>query len=106
MDNQRLGENRLHEPAGLEQYRVVPAVENVQHHEECRVIEDRADRTNKQNEMQDFVNRPSARLDQPLFIHIVGGNGGLREVIQEIVGQHLDREHRKEGQERAGPPQH
>src|SRR5450759_2719119 len=103
MDDQRLGEERLHKPARMEQDRVVPAVENVQHHEERQVIEDRADRADKQNKTQDLVNRPMARLGQPLRIHLVGGDGGLREVVQEIVDQHLDRQHGKERQERAGP---
>jgi len=52
MDDQRLGEERFHEPAGVEQGRVVPAVENVQHQEECQVIEDRADRSDEQNKTQ------------------------------------------------------
>ena len=40
MDDQRLGEERFHKPAGVEQGRVVPAVENVQHQEKRQVIED------------------------------------------------------------------
>ena len=40
MDDQRLGEERLHKPAGVEQGRVVPAVEHVQHQEKRQVIED------------------------------------------------------------------
>jgi hypothetical protein len=37
------------------------------------------------------------------LITLVGGDGRLREVVEEVVGQHLDRLHREEGQERAGP---
>src|ERR1019366_3142141 len=51
---------------------------------------------------QDAANPPLARLDQPLRVHLVGGNGGLREVIQQVIGQHLNWEHREERQERAG----
>jgi len=40
MDNQRLGEKRFHEPAGVKQGRVMPAVENIQHYEERHVIKD------------------------------------------------------------------
>jgi len=93
MDDERLGKERLHEPAGVEQGRVMLAVENVQHHEKRQVIEDRADRPDKQNKSQDFANRPCARLGQPFGIHLVGGDGGLREVVQEVIGQHLDRQH-------------
>src|SRR5664280_2581402 len=103
MDDECLGEERLHKPAGVEQGRVVPAVENVQHQEKRQVIEDGADRPDKQNKSQDLPNLPLARFGQPVGIHLVGGNGGLREVVQEVVGQHLDRQHGEEGQERAGP---
>src|SRR4030095_10092990 len=90
---QRLGEERFHEPAGVEQGGGMPAVEYIQHHEECQVIEDRADRTNEKNETLNLANGPLARPGQPVRIHFVGGDCGLREVVQQIVGQHLDWQH-------------
>ena len=103
VDDQRLREERLHEPAGVEQGRVVPGVEHIQHDEERQVIEDRADRADKQNEALDFADRPFARLGQPVGVHVVGGDGRLREVVEQVVGEHLDRQHGQEGQECAGP---
>lgn len=86
MNDQRLGEQRLDEPAGVEQGWVVPAIEHVQQHEECQVIEDRAYRPDKQNKAQDPVDLPLARLAQPLGIHCIGGDGGLREIVEEVIG--------------------
>ena len=59
MNDERLGEERLHKPAGVEQGRVVPAVEHVQHHEErqeCRRRED------------DFRRRAYVRVHPPWCI--------------------------------------
>ena len=56
----------------------------------------------QQHELGDVADVPSPRHRQILGIDIVGRDGGLREVVQQIVGQHLDRRHRQERQEDAG----
>ena len=38
---------------------------------------------------------------QPFGVHLVGRDGGLREIVEQVVGQDLDRQHRQERQERA-----
>ena len=102
VDDQGLGEQALHEPAGVEQGRVAQAVEDVQHDEVGQVVEDRADRPDEQDEAAQLADGPLARLLQPLRVDLVGGDGGLREIVQQVVGQHLDRQHGHERQEEAG----
>jgi len=49
MVRQGLGEEQLHEPAGVEQGRTVPPVKYLHHDKKGRVVEDRTDRPDKQN---------------------------------------------------------
>ena len=102
MDDERLGEQRFDEPAVLEQCRIAPRVEDIEHREIRDVIEDRADRADEQHEFRDVANVPSPRHRQVFGIDVVGWDGGLREVVQQIVGEHLDRRHRQERQDDAG----
>ena len=37
-----------------------------------------------------------------LGVDVVGRDGGLREIVEQVVGEHLDRRHRQERQEDAG----
>ncbi len=66
MDDQRLGKDRLHKPTGLEERRVIPGMENINHDPECGVIKDGADRANENNEARDRSHRPLARFGQPV----------------------------------------
>ncbi len=62
MDDERLGEQGFDESAGLEQCRIVPCVEDVEHREIRDVIEDRADWADKQNKFCDVANVPSSNI--------------------------------------------
>ena len=55
------------------------------------------------------MNREMALIDQGLGLAICSGstssvgNGDLREIVEKVVGQDLDRRHRQEREEDAGP---
>ena len=55
--------------------------EDIEHGEESRVVEDRADWSDEDHER---------------------GDCGLREIVEQIVGEDLNGQHRQEGQEDAG----
>ena len=74
-----------------------------EHDEESRVVEDRADGADEENEPLDLTDVPGPRPRHLLFVHRVGRDRHLREVVQQVVGQHLDRGHRQEGKEGARP---
>ena len=42
-----------HKPTGLEECRVIPGMENIDHDPECGVIEDRAERADKNDKARD-----------------------------------------------------
>ena len=63
MDDQRLRKQAFDKPAGVEQGRIVPGVENISQHEESQVNEDRADGTDEEDKTLDFTNGPFARLN-------------------------------------------
>jgi hypothetical protein len=93
VDDERLRHQRLDEPAGLKQRRAgwVPAVEDPQHDEEGRIVEDRANGADAEDEPPDLLDVPGPRAGHLLFVHSVPWDRDLREVVQEVVGQHLDR---------------
>src|SRR5579871_4467310 len=105
VNDERLRHQRLDEPTGLKQRSTgwVPAVEDPQHHEERRVVEDRADGTNEENEPPDLVDLPWSRMGHLFVVNSVGGYWHLREVVEQIVGQHLNRRHRQEGKNALAP---
>src|SRR5450432_2206901 len=103
MDDQGLGKQGFDEPASLKQCWIVPRIEDVEHREISDIIEDRADRTDEQHEFRDVANVPLPRYRQILRIDVVGRNRGLREVVKQIIGEHLDRRHRQKRQEDTGP---
>ena len=76
-------------------------LEDEEQQREGGVIEDRADRPEEQHEAPDVVDPPLARFEHVLFIHAVEGDGELREVVEEVLGEELDGEHGQERQERA-----
>src|SRR6266404_4112648 len=45
------------------------------------------------------ISGPLARLLQILLVDPIGGNADLRDVVEQVVDQHLDGRHRQEGQE-------
>ena len=78
-------------------------MEDPEHDEEGRVVEDRADGADEENEAPDFPDVPGPRPGDLLLVHGVARDRHLREVVEEIIGQHLNRGHGQEGQEGAGP---
>ena len=53
VDDERLGQQALDEPTGLEQCGFVPSMEDGEHHKERHVVEDRADRPNQKHELRE-----------------------------------------------------
>ncbi len=74
----------------------------VEHREIRHVVEDRADRADAEHELRDVADVPAPRHREIFGVDIVGRDGGLREVVEQVVGEHLDRRHRQERQEDAG----
>jgi hypothetical protein len=112
VDDERLRQQALHEPPRLEQARAVgrgfgrrdvPATEEIQHHEERGVVEDRRARANEYDVARQLPDVPRPRLLDLFGVHVVGGNSRLADVVEHVVGQNLDRCHRQEGYEHAGP---
>ena len=103
MDDQRLRQQRFDEPAGLKQRRIGPGVEDEQHHAIGGVVEDRADRPDEHHEFADVADIPSARRHEILLVDVVGRDRRLREIVEQVVDQHLDRRHRQERQEELAP---
>ncbi|MPM86411.1 hypothetical protein SDC9_133500 [bioreactor metagenome] len=93
MNNQRLGEQTLNEPTCVEQGGVGPGIEDVDHYKESDVIKDRADGSNKDNELAQFTNGPFARPLDPFCIYGITGDGDLRDIVKQVVDQDLDGQH-------------
>ena len=81
---------------------LIPAVKEVEHHKKGRVIKDGTARPNKQDEPVKFRHGPGLGLGDLLRVHVIQRNGNLGKVIEQIVGQDLNRGHGNEGQEGAG----
>src|SRR5262249_42136464 len=61
--------------------------------------------TNRANEgdvLGNLAHVPGAGLGNLLCADVVGGNGDLRKIVEQIVGEHLDRRHGDKGQPGAG----
>src|SRR5579871_623353 len=97
-----LADDGLDEPAGLEQLLVVPGTVVVDEDAESHVVEHRAQGTDHHHIPADVAHVPTARLLQVLRVHVVGRDGDLREIVEQVVDQHLDGRHRHERQEDAG----
>ncbi len=77
------------------------AREDVPHHAEGDHVEDRADRPDEDHEPADVVGAPLPRHGQILRVHVVPRDGRLRQIVEQIHREELDRQHRQERQERA-----
>src|SRR5207247_7593226 len=55
-----------------------------------------ADGTNVNHEVANELDIPMARLSDEAWVHVVGRNRYLGEIIQKIVEQDLSRQHRQE----------
>ena len=52
-----------------------------QHYEVCRIVENGTDWADVEDEAAQFTNGPFARFVQPIGIHLVSRDGGLREIV-------------------------
>src|SRR6185437_1097668 len=77
-------------------------MENAEEDEKGDIIEDRANGTDKEYKTLQLGNAPLSWLDKPVVIDLVRRYGGLGEVVQQVVRQHLDRQHRQEREKGAG----
>ena len=87
VDDERLGEQRFHEPAGVKQRWVVPALEHDQHDEEGHVVKDGADGPDDHDEAPQVAKFPLPWLGKPFFVDCVCRDGGVAQIVQEVVGQ-------------------
>ena len=95
-----LGGERLDEPAGAELGR--GGVEDPEHDGEGGEVEHRADRAEADHEPADEADVPVRRAGELFLVDAVGGDGHLAGVVEQVVEQDLEREHRQERQERGG----
>ena len=70
--------------------------------EKRHVVEQRADGPDEQHETPDVADVPLPGLLQVLLVDVVGGDRGLRKIVEQVVEQNLDRSHRQERQKGAG----
>ncbi len=112
VDDQRLREQALDEPARLKQAGTpprrlrragVPAVEHVQHHEIRRVVEQRRAWADEDDEPGELAQIPGPGPCDLLRIDVVGRDGRLADVGEQIVGEDLNRHHGQVGNEDARP---
>jgi hypothetical protein len=96
-DDQGLGGQGLHEPAGLEQGRA--GVEHPQHDAEGGEVEQGADRAEEDHELADEADVPAGGLGDLFRVDVVGGDDQLAAVIQQVVEQDLRGQHGQELQE-------
>jgi len=96
VDDQSLRQQALHEPTGLEQAcavgrrlgrRDVPASEDVKHHEECGVVEDRRAGADEDDEPSQLPDIPGFGLLDLFRVNLVRRDRGLTDVIQQIIGE-------------------
>ena len=81
-----------------------PAWNDPQHDAEGHEVEHRAQRPEEEHEPADERDVPVRRSAQLLLVDVVGGDGQLAGVVEQVVEQDLRRQHRQERQEqrRAG----
>src|SRR5208337_5275952 len=81
----------------------IPALEEIEHDKESRVVEDRADGSYTENEPFYLSNIPGAGSRDQLVVYRIVGDRDLREVVKHVVGQNLNRGHGEEWQKGACP---
>src|SRR6516225_1047196 len=102
VNNERLRQQRFDEPSGLKQRRIGQRVKYVEHGSVGGVIKNRTDRTDEYHELEDVADVPTTRRSEVLCVDMVRRNCRLRKVVEQIVGEHLDRRHRQKRQKQAG----
>ena len=100
MDNQNLCCQRFNKPAGLKRRLIRPKEDQQQR--ESQNVEQGTDRTKDQHEVADEINIPTPGLLHGVFIDIIGRQGDLGKVRQEVVQQNLNRRHRQKRHKQRG----
>src|SRR5689334_6904535 len=95
--HQDLGRHRLDEPAGLELR--LAGTKQRQQRVERQKIENRADRPEYQHEFLDQPDVPRHRRGDGLLIDLIEWDRDLRHVVEQVVQQYLNWQHRQERQE-------
>jgi hypothetical protein len=99
---QGLRQQRFDEPAILKQRRIGPRIKFIEHYGISAVIEYRTDRSYEDHEFENVADVPTARPGNVFRVDVVGWNCRLRKVIEQIIGEYLDRRHREKWQKQAG----
>src|ERR1022692_2688658 len=100
-DHQNLGRDRLDEPARLKQR--LASAEQIKQNIECKKIKHGADWPKYQHEAFDELDVPFHRSGDSLFINLIERDRNLRDVVEKVVQQYLDRKHRQERPEQCRP---
>jgi hypothetical protein len=98
MDNQCLEKKRLYKPTGMKQgckrwIRVCSGTIIKQHDETGRFVENGTDWTDKDEKATQLTDGSFVWPGQSFSIHLVGLDGGLRKIVQQVICQHMDRHH-------------
>src|SRR5208337_4663860 len=99
-DDQGLRDHRFDEPARLKQ--ALTGVKYAQHDPEGYEIEDGADWTENHHEAFNQLDIPLQWLDHRFRIDVVERYRVLGNVVDQVVEQDLDRQHRQERQDQRG----
>jgi hypothetical protein len=60
-------------------------VKHPQQHPEGKEIVKRADRSDGEHEIAHQTNIPALRFTQEVAVHAIGGNGDLRQIVEQVV---------------------
>ena len=78
-------------------------MEDVEHHQVGGVVEQRRTGPDADDEAGELPHVPRPRLFHLLRIDVVGGDGGLADVVKQVIGKDLDWHHRQVWHEDARP---
>ena len=102
--NQGLRQQAFDKPSGLEQRLMFHALasERIPHHQIGNDVENGTDGADEYHEAAQIGGIPFTWFPEVFCIHPVERNCGLRNIVQQILNQQVDGEHRQEGKERTG----
>lgn len=102
--NQCLRQQAFDEPSGLEEGLMLHALtaEGEPHHQISDDVEDGTDGTDENHEAAQVGGIPFPGFPEVFRIHPVEGDGGLRNIIQQVLNQQMNGKHGQEGQESTG----
>ena len=104
MHNQRLRQQPFNKPAGLEQGLHLDAVgmEHPPHQAKGEDIENRADRPEEDHKTPEIGRIPALRFTDLLIVDVIKRNRHLGDIVQQVLNQQVQRQHRQERQEGTG----